>query len=105
MKKKTSIACLLFACLFAVSQAQTSTDQPADPSDPDNLAKDYFSQIMGVAASASTNTKLYQFIYEWLGTPYRLGGKTKRGVDCSTFAYELYDQVFHNTLRTNSTKI
>src|SRR3546814_4468630 len=55
MKKKTSIACLLFACLFAVSQAQTSTDQPADPSDPDNLATDYFSQIMGVAASASTN--------------------------------------------------
>ncbi|MGV3763127.1 C40 family peptidase [Parapedobacter sp.] len=102
MKRKISVACLLFACLFTVSQAQTSADQPVNPSDPDNLAKDYFSQIMGVAVSASTNTKLYQFIYEWIGTPYRLGGKTKRGVDCSKFAYELYDKVFNTTLGHNS---
>src|SRR5690606_253910 len=87
------------------SQAQTVTDQPAAPSDPDNLAKDYFSQIMGVAISATTNTKLYQFIYEWIGTPYRLGGKTKKGVDCSRFAYELYDKVFNMTLGNNSRNI
>ena len=105
MKKKTLVACLLLACLFTVSQAQTSANEPAIPSDPDNLAKDYFSQIMGVAVSASTNTKMYQFIYEWIGTPYRLGGKTKRGVDCSKFAYELYDKVFNTTLGHNSRNI
>ena len=105
MRKKTSVASLLFACLFIVSQAQTPANHPTDPSDPDNLAKDYFSQIMGVAVSASTNTKLYQFIYEWIGTPYRLGGTTKRGVDCSKFAYELYDKVFNTTLGHNSRNI
>ena len=98
---------MLFVCvLTAVSQAQTSADDTAtSPSDPDNLAKDYFSQIMGVAASATANTKLYQFIYEWIGTPYRLGGKTKKGVDCSQFAYEVYENVFNTTLGHNSRNI
>jgi len=29
-------------------------------------------------------------IVDWLGTPYRFGGTTKRGVDCSSFMQHLY---------------
>src|SRR5690606_4471872 len=105
MRKLTWLIPLLTIWLSTGLQAQTSTPPSTDPEDPDNLAKEYFSQIMGVAVSAKSNTKLYQFIYDWIGTPYRLGGNSKKGIDCSKFAYELYNQVFNTPLGHNSRNI
>lgn len=33
----------------------------------------------------SDNQDLFQFFNEWEGTPYRLGGTKKSGIDCSAF--------------------
>ena len=94
---------VLFVMFLSFSlQAQNSKKSTEDP---DNLAKDYFSQIMGVAVSATSNVKLYQFVYDWLGTPYRLGGTSDRGIDCSGFAYQLYDKVFNTVIGNNSRNI
>ena len=30
----------------------------------------------------------------WLGKPYKLGGKTERGIDCSQFNKRLYNDVY-----------
>ncbi|TYP96401.1 lipoprotein Spr [Sphingobacterium allocomposti] len=99
MNTKKLVAGMLFIGLCLVSQAQTTKSTSADP---DNLAKEYFSQIMGVASNAMANTKLYQFVYEWLGTPYRLGGDSKRGIDCSKFSLAVYENVFNTTIGYNS---
>lgn len=101
MGKKLVIA-VLFVLTCVSTQAQTTKKTTEDP---DNLAKDYFSQIMGVALSATSNVKLYQFVYDWIGTPYRLGGDTKRGIDCSGFAYEVYEKVFNTVIGNNSRNI
>ncbi|WP_437922349.1 C40 family peptidase [Sphingobacterium sp. LRF_L2] len=101
MNTKKLVAGMLFIGLCLVSQAQT-TKPKTTSSDPDNLAKEYFSQIMGVASNAMANTKLYQFVYEWLGTPYRLGGDSKKGIDCSKFSLAVYENVFNTTIGYNS---
>lgn len=104
---KKVLAGILLLCFFVSARAQTTAtgNTAAKTADPDNLAKDYFSQIMGVAISATSNLKLYQFVYDWIGTPYRLGGTNKNGVDCSGFAYQLYDKVFHTVIGNNSRNI
>lgn len=37
---------------------------------------------------------LESFIEEWYGTPHRMGGMTKKGVDCSGFVIISYREVF-----------
>ena len=58
MKKTAFVACMLLSCFLFSAQAQTSSTPRDNSEDPDNLAKEYFSQIMGVAASSTTNTKI-----------------------------------------------
>lgn len=40
------------------------------------------------------NTELYRQIDEWWGTPYRYGGMTRAGIDCSAFVQTLMSAVF-----------
>ena len=106
--KKTLLAIALFFSVLAV-QAQTKTvpSQATEkaPEEQESLAKDYLSQIMGVALNATSNMKLFNFVYDWIGTPYRFGGATKRGIDCSAFTKQLYDQVFNLDIKRNSRDI
>jgi lipoprotein Spr len=40
------------------------------------------------------NQPLFTLIDEWFGTPYRYGGSTKSGIDCSAFTQALYARVY-----------
>jgi len=102
--KKIILAIALFTSVLA-AQAQTKTVPTEKTEEQESLAKDYLSQIMGVAMSATSNMKLFNFVYDWIGTPYRLGGGTKKGIDCSGFTKQLYSQVFNLDIKRNSRDI
>ena len=106
--KKIVLAIVL--CLSVIAaQAQTKTNTASTPDKPsdeqDGLIKEYFSQIMGVALSTTSNVKLFQFVYDWVGTPYHFGGDSRKGIDCSAFTKELYSKVFNLTIKRNSRDI
>lgn len=50
--------------------------------------------VMGIALGEGDNAKLYEAIAGWIGTPYRYGGTTKEGVDCSAFVGHIYKEVY-----------
>lgn len=58
---------------------------------------------LGVSSNDLKNEKLYQFIEDWKGVPYKYGGNSKVGVDCSGFIGQLYREVYTiNLPRTTS---
>jgi lipoprotein Spr len=107
MKKTLIVIVLFFSVLAAQAQTKITPAQPVAKTqdDDESLAKDYLSQIMGVALSATSNMKLFHFVYDWIGTPYRFGGSSKRGIDCSAFTKELYSEVFNLDIKRNSRDI
>ena len=66
--------------------------------------KKKYAEKLGVAESAIANQKLYQFINDWYGVPYKYAGKDKSGIDCSGLTSTLYDQVYHKKI-SSSTKV
>ena len=41
---------------------------------------------------------LYLFVHEWWNTPYRYGGTSKKGIDCSAFILRLFKDVYQYEL-------
>ncbi len=56
--------------------------------------KDKYSCMIDVLPNQISNVMLYRFIDDWYGVKYRMGGETKKGVDCSAFVQTLYKYVF-----------
>ncbi len=60
-----------------------------------------YASILGVFPQTIRNLSLYSFIEDWYGVRYRLGGDSKKGIDCSAFVKRLYENVFCvNLVRT-----
>jgi lipoprotein Spr len=105
MKKFITAIALFLSVVAAQAQTKSVPNQAPESDEQESLAKDYLSQIMGVAMSATSNMKLFHFVYDWIGTPYRFGGTSRKGIDCSAFTKQLYSDVFNLTIRRSSRDI
>lgn len=60
----------------------------------DRLADDLTQKLLIPLDATQDNLGLYAFVADWIGTPYRFGGSTDRGTDCSGFVHSLMGEVY-----------
>jgi cell wall-associated NlpC family hydrolase len=53
---------------------------------------------LGLSDKEIRASKLYSYVNEWYGVPYKYGGCQKTGVDCSCFSSNLYAYVYGRKL-------
>ena len=93
MKKYLSYIVALTIILIGLSSCHTSAPQPGLQSPGGKHPS-----VWGWDIELQDNHKLYIHASEWIGTPYRAGGDSKRGTDCSGLVSQLYKKVYHTRL-------
>jgi hypothetical protein len=85
------------------------TDASKSKASSSGTIKERYAYLLNVKEKEIENEKLYGFIDNWIGVPYRIGGIDKKGVDCSGFIFLLEKEVFNKdltrTARTMAEKI
>lgn len=51
-----------------------------------------------ISSSIGKKDKLYEYYLEYKGTPYKLGGTDKTGIDCSAFVQGIFSNVYKVSL-------
>ena len=57
------------------------------------------SRKLGFTVHRKDDLPLLEEVSRWLGTPYRYGGTTRTGADCSGFVGAVYKNVYHKSLQ------
>lgn len=85
------------------SSTTTNTSTTVNPLVVSPLQVKY-AGILGVTPEEITNIVLYEFIDEWMGTTYLMGGATKDGIDCSSFSQRLFTTVYDQYIERTAQK-
>lgn len=92
MKQSFSYIIVLLGLMFCLSSCHTS----APRLDYKVLAQ--ASVRLGMDIELTDNHKLYVNAAEWIGTPYRAGGDSRHGTDCSGLVSQLYKKTYRMRL-------
>ncbi|PJJ84870.1 C40 family peptidase [Mucilaginibacter auburnensis] len=89
---------ILFFGILVLSSCHTSKvamkGKPGQIVEPQADVAEKYAAVMGVKNRDIQNGRLYAFIEQWAGTPYKFGGQDKDGIDCSGLTQLLQQEVY-----------
>lgn len=85
----------LGSCSSSKSTSKTATHRPSKPASVKDI---------DIASMTKAEKSLVNEATAWLGTPYKYGGNTRKGVDCSGFVYHVFRNSLDISLPRNSGK-
>ena len=92
MKQSFSYIIVRLGLMFCLSSCHTSAPRL------DYKALAQASVRLGMDIELTDNHKLYVNAAEWIGTPYRAGGDSRHGTDCSGLVSQLYKKTYRMRL-------
>jgi len=85
------------------SKYENYDDNPEKLDDKTLKIKEKYAILLMANPKEIKNYKLYGYIDEWLGTPYKKNSLDKSGADCAYFIQTLFSEVYGETLPKNAT--
>ena len=97
---------ILFVCITLLGIISCSAHkQSGKHSKYNNQTISRLSKQFGIRLTQADNIALYDAGSQWLGVKHRMGGNTKKGVDCSGLTSIIYKQVYGISLERSSANI
>lgn len=93
--KKTEKNLNLDQFLVSHNKNTTTADNTANSIEGASSLQIKYGLLLNIELELIKNFNLYRAIDEWYGTPYRWGGSSKSGVDCSAFVQSIYSNIFN----------
>ncbi|MEO6167843.1 MAG: C40 family peptidase [Chitinophagales bacterium] len=106
-QKKTTVSRSPASANKKESSALSNVTSPERTTENSSSLRSYqekYRPLLGSPASL-TNPALFQFMNEWLKVPYKYGGNSKAGVDCSRLSIFMMQDVYHKTISGSSADI
>lgn len=88
---------LVICCFFPNLIAQVTNIKEED--------SDFFYCENGIELDSCNYHLLYDEAYNWMNTPYKYAGNSKKGVDCSGLIKNIYSKIYNLKLSGNSSFI
>lgn len=95
-----SLFSLIITAIFFLAGCESTSSIEENP-DTKSYYEVHTSDTVASSALSPTSHRdhaLFKYFEEWKGTPYRLGGASKKGIDCSAFTQQAYATVFEHML-------